>query len=71
VNNVFVAAANRVGQEGRITFWGGSFVLDPSSRIVAQAGCAEDIVMTTCDLGQVQEMQEAWRFLKVRSYARA
>lgn len=64
VNNVFVAAANRVGHEGRVAFWGGSFVLDPSSRLIAQGGCAEEVVLASCDLSRVREMQEAWGFLR-------
>ena len=34
-NNVFVAAVNRVGKEGSITFWGGSFIADPASKLLA------------------------------------
>ena len=33
----FVIFANRVGQEGPFRFWGGSHVVDPRGRIVAQA----------------------------------
>ncbi|MDJ0867298.1 MAG: carbon-nitrogen hydrolase, partial [Myxococcota bacterium] len=36
-NGVFVAAVNRVGEEGRLTFWGQSFVADPFGRVVARA----------------------------------
>lgn len=35
-NGVFIAAANRVGQEG-VTFYGSSFICDPMGRILAQA----------------------------------
>jgi N-carbamoylputrescine amidase len=37
-NGVFVAAANRVGVENGVTFYGGSFVCDPMGRVLAQAG---------------------------------
>ena len=33
-NGVFVAAVNRVGVEGNVRFWGGSFVSDPFGRVL-------------------------------------
>ena len=66
VNNVYVAAVNRVGREGAITFWGGSFIADPSGRVKALAGAGEEIVLATCDLGRVPALQKAWRFLANR-----
>jgi predicted amidohydrolase len=65
-NNVFVAATNRVGREDAITFWGGSFVADPASEVVARAGGEEQIVLARCDLSRVAALQEAWRFLHNR-----
>ncbi len=66
VNNVFVAAINRGGKEGAITFWGGSFIADPSSKVVALAGKGEEIILAKCDLDRVKPLQEAWRFLENR-----
>lgn len=63
-NNVFVAAVNRVGHDGRVSFWGGSCVIDPSSRVLSQGGCAEEIVFAECDLSLVQKVQDAWGFLR-------
>ncbi len=65
-NNVFVAGLNRVGKEGAITFWGGSFVADPSSAVVAKAGKGEEILIVCCDLARVKPIQESWRFLENR-----
>ena len=65
-NNVYVCALNRVGKEGAITFWGGSFIADPSSAILAKADNQEEIVIATCDLDRVKSLQEAWMFLKNR-----
>src|SRR5207244_5242938 len=42
VNNVFVAAINRAGREGAISFWGGSFVADPSGASLAKARTEEE-----------------------------
>jgi len=65
-NNVFVAAVNRVGREDAITFWGGSFVADPSSKLLAEGGAGEQIVLAECDFGRVRGIQNAWRFLANR-----
>ena len=65
-NSVFVAALNRVGREDAITFWGGSFIADPSSRVLAEGGVGEQIVLAECDLGRVHAIQKAWRFLPNR-----
>ncbi len=66
VNNVFVAAVNRVGREGAITFWGGSFIADPSGAVLAKGGAGEEIVLARCDLARVPALQKAWRFLENR-----
>jgi predicted amidohydrolase len=66
-NNVYVAGLNRVGREGAITFWGGSFVADPSSKVIALAGKEEEeILIARMDLARVKPMQDAWRFLNNR-----
>jgi N-carbamoylputrescine amidase len=66
VNNVFVAAVNRVGRERSLKFWGGSFVADPSSRLLAYAGPKERIILADCDLSRVRALQDAWGFLRNR-----
>jgi predicted amidohydrolase len=66
VNNVFVAAVNRVGKEGAITFWGGSFIAGPAGDVAARGGPGEEVVTAACDLARVRPLQEAWRFLANR-----
>jgi agmatine deiminase len=66
VNNVFVAAVNRVGQEEDLSFWGGSFVAGPDGRVMALGGAAEGLVIADCDRGRVPALQKAWRFLELR-----
>ncbi len=65
-NNVYVAGINRIGREGAMSFWGGSFIADPSSHILSIAKDKEEIVMATCDLDRVKALQDAWMFLKNR-----
>lgn len=73
-NGVYVAAVNRVGIEGSgagygqtLEFWGSSFVADPSGRIVAQAGIAEEALVTAViDPRVVETQRRHWPFLRDR-----
>ena len=65
-NNVFVAAVNRIGREGAITFWGGSFVAGPDGAVLARGGTGEQVLLAECDLDRVAALQKAWRFLENR-----
>jgi N-carbamoylputrescine amidase len=66
-NGVFVAATNRVGREGTVQFWGGSFVSDPFGEIIAQASHEkQEVVVATCDLRQVERTRQHWPFLRDR-----
>jgi N-carbamoylputrescine amidase len=66
-NGVFVAAVNRVGVEGDLEFWGGSFVADPFGRVLARAGQAtEEILVVDCDLGILTDTRRNWPFLRDR-----
>lgn len=65
-NGVFVAAPNRVGREGGLEFWGGSFIADPNGRLLAKAGQDEEILVADCPLGQVDVVRTHWPFLRDR-----
>jgi N-carbamoylputrescine amidase len=66
-NGVFVAAANRVGREGGIEFYGQSFVADPFGAVLARASSSqEEILLVECDLGQVERTRRDWPFLRDR-----
>jgi N-carbamoylputrescine amidase len=66
-NGVFVAAVNRVGKEGSLTFWGNSFVADPFGRVLARASTsAEQTLLVPCDLGRIDEVRTLWPFLRDR-----
>jgi N-carbamoylputrescine amidase len=67
LNGVFVAAVNRVGREGDLKFWGGSFVADPFGEVIARASHSkEEVLIATIDLNRIQVSQEGWRFLHNR-----
>ena len=66
-NGVFVASVNRVGKEGKIRFWGNSFVSDPFGRILAKAGASKEEILTAdCDLSKIEKIRESWPFLRDR-----
>jgi len=66
-NGVFIAAPNRVGPEGSLQFWGGSFVSDPNGNLLAKASHEdEQILMAQCDLGLIDVVRTHWPFLRDR-----
>jgi N-carbamoylputrescine amidase len=66
-NGVFVAAVNRVGREGSLTFWGSSFVADPFGRVLARAPAdREQTLLVSCDLSRIDEVRTHWPFWRDR-----
>lgn len=66
-NGVYVAAVNRVGREGEVTFWGASFVAAPCGQLVARAPHDEETTLiATCDLTAIETMRQNWPFLRDR-----
>ena len=67
LNGIYVAAANRVGKEDNLEFWGNSFIADPFGEIVSQASDSkEEVLLAEIDLSKVKSSQEGWMFLKNR-----
>ena len=66
-NGVYVAAANRVGTERDLTFWGSSFVCAPDGRVIAQA-CPdqEEVLFAELDLDAIEAQRRGWPFLRDR-----
>ena len=66
-NSVYVAAANRVGCEEDLVFWGSSFVCDPFGKILARAGSsAEEVLVVELDLAMNDSVREGWGFFRNR-----
>jgi N-carbamoylputrescine amidase len=66
-NGVYVVVVNRVGREGKLTFWGQSFVADPFGRIIAKASAdEEEILVVECDVNRIEETRQNWPFLRDR-----
>ena len=66
-NGVFVAAANRVGREDELEFWGNSFVCDPYGQIIQEAAHQDEaIVVAECDRSRIGFYRSHWPFLRDR-----
>ncbi len=66
-NGLFVCAPNRVGMEGNIEFWGGSFIADPNGVLLAKGSHdQEEIVMADCQIGKIDVVRTHWPFLRDR-----
>lgn len=66
-NGVFIAAANRAGVDDTLTFFGGSFAVDPYGRVLARA--PEDdvaLLLVDLDLDLVEEARRDMPFLRDR-----
>jgi N-carbamoylputrescine amidase len=66
-NGLFMCVPNRWGDEGRVSFYGSSFVSDPYGRILVQAPRSGDAVLVaTLDLDQRTDWLELFPFLATR-----
>ncbi|MFM9116816.1 MAG: carbon-nitrogen hydrolase [Planctomycetota bacterium] len=66
-NGVYVAAANRVGREGDIEFWGASFVSDPYGNVLQRANHDEEgVVFVDIDRSLLDVARTHWPFLRDR-----
>ncbi len=66
-NGIYVMVVNRVGREGKLNFWGQSFVADPFGRVIAKASAdKEEVLIVDCDLQKIDETRQNWPFLRDR-----
>ncbi|MGA2121407.1 MAG: agmatine deiminase family protein [Methanoregula sp.] len=65
-NSVHIVAVNRVGIEGRIQFFGGSFVADAFGKVIARAGDGEETLIVPVDPAMNAEVQNSWGFFRNR-----
>ena len=66
-NSMIVSAVNRVGSEGEMKFWGGSFVYDQFGTLLARAGSSkEEVLVVECDLSLGEEVEKGWGFMRNR-----
>ncbi len=66
-NGLFIAVPNRFGGEGRLSFYGGSFIVDPFGRILAEASRdSETVLICDLDLGQREDWLTLFPFFATR-----
>ena len=66
-NGIHVAAVNRVGEEGELQFWGGSFLCDSFGKVLNEASTTkEEVLIAKVDLSKNKRIQDGWGFLKNR-----
>lgn len=70
-NGIYVAGVNRIGHEGEknggIEFWGGTFLANPSGRLLAKAGRdKEEILVLDVDPKLVETTRQHWPFFRDR-----
>jgi len=66
-NGIHIASINRVGTEGKIKFWGASFVCDAFGRMIKRASEEnEEVVVAELDISQNKRIQDGWGFLRNR-----
>lgn len=66
-NGLYVAAANRIGIEDDIEFWGQSFVCNPNGVVVEQGSqSAQELIVADCNLADIDAARTHWPFLRDR-----
>lgn len=66
-NGLFIVVPNRTGNEGDITFYGSSFIVDPYGRILVEAPRdREAVLVADLDLAQGKDWLDLFPFLATR-----
>ncbi|WP_149753110.1 nitrilase-related carbon-nitrogen hydrolase [Rubripirellula obstinata] len=66
-NGIWLAAPNRVGVEGRLEFWGSSFIVSPRGEVVQQADAASECVVSAdCSIDEIDVVRTHWPFFRDR-----
>ena len=66
-NAVWLGAPNRVGVEGRLEFWGSSFVASPRGDVIASGDeQSECLVTADCQLDEIDVVRTHWPFFRDR-----
>lgn len=69
-NGIYIGAANRVGVENGVMFYGSSFVCDPTGRVLAQAGRdTTEVIVADLDAHTFEHWRDLFPLLKQRRAA--
>ena len=66
-NGIYLGAPNRVGIEGKLEFWGNSFITSPRGNVIAAgSNDQEELVIADCQLDEIDLVRTHWPFLRDR-----
>ena len=66
-NGIHIASVNRVGEEGQLKFWGGSFICDSFGKVIKEASKEkEETLIGKVDLSKNRKIQDGWGFIRNR-----
>lgn len=66
-NGTFMVVPNRYGNEGKITFYGSSFISDPYGRVLVRAAReGDEVLVADLDLDQRRDWLDLFPFLETR-----
>jgi agmatine deiminase len=65
-NATAICAVNRVGKEGDMIFWGGSFISSQFGTVLARGFEKEEVILAEVDLDLGRKVKEGWRFFHNR-----
>ncbi len=66
-NSLYVAAINRIGTEGKVKFFGQSFVADPFGKVLKRGSSEnEAVLIEKIDLSRNEFFSEGWGFMRNR-----
>ncbi|RKY84234.1 carbon-nitrogen hydrolase family protein [candidate division KSB1 bacterium] len=66
-NQVYIAVVNKVGKDDNMTFFGGSFVVNPRGEVIARASYDDDeLLLVDIDLNVIKETRNILPFLRDR-----
>lgn len=66
-NSIYVVAANRVGIEDKLNFWGQSFISGPFGKVLKRASSTkEEIITANLNLAKNKMIRESWGFFRNR-----
>jgi N-carbamoylputrescine amidase len=66
-NGIYVAAANRIGREGHLRFWGNTFIAGPEGEMLGRMGeDNEGYVLAEVNRRRGEQARRTWPFLRDR-----
>ncbi|MCA9608873.1 MAG: N-carbamoylputrescine amidase [Myxococcales bacterium] len=66
-SSIPVAAANRIGDEGKLVFYGGSFIADPRGDMLGELGHDESgVLVHAFDRDELERRRASWGFFRDR-----